>query len=85
MFVAFVRNPCTRIHIPVYVYTSVCLVFISKKEPATDEISSPRTRKILVTYEYYPPRIKMMPQYMATTRKGYGYQISIFLSRPTKA
>jgi hypothetical protein len=29
----------------------------------THEVTSPRTSKILVTHEHWPPRIKIIPQY----------------------
>lgn len=47
MFVAFVSYHCTRINIHTNVCASICLVFVCKIEPATYEITSPRTRKIL--------------------------------------
>lgn len=73
MFVASEGNPCTRNYIPTNVDTSICLVFIYlyKIEIATDEITSPRTRNILVTHEHLPPQLKMISQYAVPPREKH--------------
>lgn len=70
MFVAFVGNLYPRIYILtnvyIYIFASICLIFFYKIKLATNEITSPRTKKNLATHEYWswPPQLKMIPRYM---------------------
>lgn len=54
MFVAFVSYHCTQINIPTNVCASIYLVLVCKIEPATYEITSPRTKKILSHDKHSP-------------------------------
>lgn len=69
----FRGNPCPRIYILTNVYISICLVCIHKMDLATNEFTSPLTRKWLATYEHWPSRIKMIPQYL------FNFYVSLFL------
>lgn len=55
MFVTFLGNHCPQIYILTIVYARICLIFIYKVEPATNEIMSPQTKRILATNEHWPP------------------------------
>lgn len=64
MFVTLVGYPCPRINITAKIYTTICLILIEIiLITLTNEITSPRTRKLLAIHEYWPPRIKKIPHY----------------------
>lgn len=53
MFVTLVGYPCPRINITAKIYTTICLILIEIiLITLTNEITSPRTRKLLAIHEY---------------------------------
>lgn len=70
MFMAFVDSPCPGIYIPTNVqmyiqaFVQYLLKLIFKSELATNEITSPRTKKNLAAPEDWTPLMKIIPQYI---------------------
>lgn len=70
MFMAFVSYHCTQINIPTNVCTSIYLVLVCKIEPATYEITSPRTKKCCLTTSIHPNKtdstVKVSMHYLSS-------------------